>query len=78
MDRGGWRAMVHKVAKSGTHLKGLSKQINIDGLVKCLKESVKLSSFVIVIQEVTRGHLKGTFNCGKCLKLFGEGCQSYM
>ena len=61
MDRGAWQATVHNVAKSGTQLKGLSKQSNTDGLVKCLKESVKLSSFVIVIQEVTLWAFKRNF-----------------
>ena len=61
MDRGAWRAMVHKVARSGTQLKGLSKQSHTDGLVKCLKASLKLSSFVIVIQEVTLWAFKRSF-----------------
>ena len=39
MDRGAWRAMVHRVAKSQTRLKGLSLQAHGDALESVFKKS---------------------------------------
>ena len=55
MDRGDWQATVHRVAKSGTQLKQLSKHTGVNRFpVKIFKTKLAILSKLSVTQQFSQ------------------------